>query len=616
MLMWTKLLATDEYEAVESITQGSDGALYVTGVTYGNLGDTPRQYPDRAQLFVSKLNSDGVPIWTKTSELLKGFSVALDPQDSVFIASGVNSENYVTLRKLGSDGSFNWSQMLGYSYYIYVGSVITSNDGSAYLATLSTDDVDGWENQGEYDSFITKVSSTGEILWTHAISGRDNDEVSFLDEGPDGGIYVTGWTTGNLNGKANPTQVNAFIIKLNDEGKEEWTTLVGGRDDIRGKFVTLDSEGSAYVVSEPGSRYIWDGDPLKLTKLSPNGRPLWTKELLGSSGSGNNVLVTAGSEENEFFVIKGVEVNSDVRVQKFNLEGELLGSQTLTSTQNQYTNSVYVDSSFVYLAGYLYDSNGYQYDAFVSKFSLNLESGNSGEESPSQDGSSEGSSDPSPNDAWTSTSVDRRMTDVSDRNVVNANDEIAEYFRGDTGLNGISYDGSKSSYDVAKVADEVFIRPTGSSNIDLLVNVERMHFGDSSLAFDLDGSAGQAYRVYKAAFDRDPMQNDLGGLGFWISQIDNGMDMVEVAARFIDSAEFRSLYGQNPTNGEFLNKVYLNVLDRLPDAGGYSWWLDQLDNNPDKTWEKVLADFSESPENQTNVAELIGNGIQYEPWVS
>lgn len=373
MLIWTKLLATDEYEAVESITQGSDGALYVTGVTYGNLGDTPRQYPDRAQLFVYKLNSDGVPIWTKTSELLKGFSVALDPQDSVFIASEVSSENFVVLRKLGSDGSFNWSQMLGYSYYIYVGSIITSNDGSAYLATLSTGDVDGWENQGEYDSFITKVSSTGEILWTHAISGRDNDEVSFLDEGPDGGIYVTGWTTGNLNGKANPTQVNAFIIKLNDEGKEEWTTLVGGRDDIRGRFVTFDSEGSAYVVSEPGSRYSWNGDPLKLTKLSPNGRPLWTKELPGSSGSGNKVLVTAGSEEDEFFV---VEANGkpDVRVQKFNLEGELLGSQTLTSTQNQHTNSVYVDSSFVYLAGYLYDSNGYQYDAFISKFSLNLES--------------------------------------------------------------------------------------------------------------------------------------------------------------------------------------------------------------------------------------------------
>ena len=32
-------------------------------------------------------------------------------------------------------------------------------------------------------------------------------------------------------------------------------------------------------------------------------------------------------------------------------------------------------------------------------------------------------------------------------------------------------------------------------------------------------------------------------------------------------------------------------------------------------WEKVLADFSESVENQTNVAELIANGIVFDPWV-
>jgi hypothetical protein len=148
-----------------------------------------------------------------------------------------------------------------------------------------------------------------------------------------------------------------------------------------------------------------------------------------------------------------------------------------------------------------------------------------------------------------------------------------------------------------------------------LAGVERIRFNDSFVAVDIDGVSGKAFRVYKAAFDRDPMDGDTGGLGYWIAQMDDGMDMVEVAARFIDSDEFRSLYGTNPTNGEFLNKVYLNVLDRLPDEEGYAWWMDQLENNPEKTWEKVLADFSESPENQANVAELIANGIVFDPWV-
>jgi cyclophilin family peptidyl-prolyl cis-trans isomerase len=128
---------------------------------------------------------------------------------------------------------------------------------------------------------------------------------------------------------------------------------------------------------------------------------------------------------------------------------------------------------------------------------------------------------------------------------------------------------------------------------------------------DTDGNAGQAYRIYKAAFDRAP---DSGGLGYWIVQMDKGMGVVEVAARFIDSSEFRELYGQNPSNADFLTKVYSNVLDRTPDIAGLEWWVNEMNNNPTKTWQKVLADFSESSENQANVASLIANGIQYDPW--
>jgi hypothetical protein len=44
--------------------------------------------------------------------------------------------------------------------------------------------------------------------------------------------------------------------------------------------------------------------------------------------------------------------------------------------------------------------------------------------------------------------------------------------------------------------------------------------------------------------------------------------------------------------------------------------VDQLANNPEKSWEKVMADFSEGTENQANVLELIGNGVQYDLWVA
>ena len=92
-------------------------------------------------------------------------------------------------------------------------------------------------------------------------------------------------------------------------------------------------------------------------------------------------------------------------------------------------------------------------------------------------------------------------------------------------------------------------------------------------------------------------------------------DLIEVSARFVDSNEFRTLYGTNPTNEQFLTKVYQNVLGRDPEPDGDNWWLNEIRTNPDKTRAKVLADFSESLENKAGTAQLVGQGIVYEPWV-
>ncbi len=168
---------------------------------------------------------------------------------------------------------------------------------------------------------------------------------------------------------------------------------------------------------------------------------------------------------------------------------------------------------------------------------------------------------------------------------------------------------TKSSADSLSVIDL-----SGLGGADTLTNVERIRFDDRNIAYDISGSAGKAYRIYKAAFNRDPSQGDLEGLGYWIAQVDQGMELTEVSARFIDSKEFRTLYGSNPTNAEFLTKVYQNVLGRSPDQGGFDWWLNELNTNPQKTKAKVLADFAESAENQSALISLVANGIAYDPW--
>ncbi|WPL19177.1 Trifunctional nucleotide phosphoesterase protein YfkN precursor [Thiorhodovibrio winogradskyi] len=147
---------------------------------------------------------------------------------------------------------------------------------------------------------------------------------------------------------------------------------------------------------------------------------------------------------------------------------------------------------------------------------------------------------------------------------------------------------------------------SGRDGTDYLVGTERLAFEDVSLAFDIDGSAGQAYRLYEAAFGRTP---DLTGIGHFIGQLDAGVSLTQIAQSFIDSAEFFSRNGANPNNAEFITAIYANILDRAPDTKGLAFWDDALENGLSRA--HFLVNISESAESQENVIELIGSGIQY-----
>ena len=167
---------------------------------------------------------------------------------------------------------------------------------------------------------------------------------------------------------------------------------------------------------------------------------------------------------------------------------------------------------------------------------------------------------------------------------------------------------------------------------DTLADVERLRFDDVAVALDIyptgdvddpvtkgdGGNAGKAYRLYQAAFAREP---DAQGLGYWIAQVDAGAKLFDIATGFIESAEFATLYGAAPSNAEYTRALYLNVLGREPDAPGYAYWNALLEGQPwqgvyygSTTRQQMLVDFSEGAENKANVAALIGNGFDYAPW--
>lgn len=123
-----------------------------------------------------------------------------------------------------------------------------------------------------------------------------------------------------------------------------------------------------------------------------------------------------------------------------------------------------------------------------------------------------------------------------------------------------------------------------------------------------DDADGQAFRLYMAALDRTP---DSAGLANWMSVIRSGVELEDVATGFVNSAEFQQKYG-TLDNGEYVNQLYRNVLDREADEGGYANWVGVLDSG--HTREFVLTGFSESEENRLHAAALV-NGTDYQTWV-
>ncbi len=175
---------------------------------------------------------------------------------------------------------------------------------------------------------------------------------------------------------------------------------------------------------------------------------------------------------------------------------------------------------------------------------------------------------------------------------------------GGAGTDTVVLSGLRSQYTISRTGD-TFVT-SGPDGTDTLTRVERLQFNDVCLAFDTGAAAGQAYRLYQAAFNRTP---DQAGLGFQMKALESGLTLKAVALNFLASPEFSRTYG-NLDNNNFITRLYENVLHRAPDAAGLSFHKSALDaGSVDRG--QLLVNFSESPENQAALIGIIQQGMSY-----
>ena len=174
-------------------------------------------------------------------------------------------------------------------------------------------------------------------------------------------------------------------------------------------------------------------------------------------------------------------------------------------------------------------------------------------------------------------------------------------FNGLGGIDTVVFDRARSAVTIT-IGTSSTVTVTGSgAGTDTLINIERLQFSDGVIALDIQGIAGQAYRLYQAAFGRVP---DKPGLSHNTKLMDSGLTLKNLSDAFTTSAEFAKLYGADASNTTFVAALYKNVLGRAPDPVGEAFWTSSLTTGRLDRGD-VLMGFSESPENNGRVNPTI-----------
>ena len=163
------------------------------------------------------------------------------------------------------------------------------NDGYIIIGTTASfgDNNDVW---------LIKIDVQGNKEWDKTFGGSNDDFGSCIKQTIDGGYIIVGWT--NSFGGGNN---DAWLIKTDAEGNEEWDKPFGGSDSDRGYSVQQTTDGGYIITGETKSFGNGESD-LWLIKTDAEGNEEWDKPFGGSdSDRGYSVQQT----ENAEYVITG-----------------------------------------------------------------------------------------------------------------------------------------------------------------------------------------------------------------------------------------------------------------------------------------------------------------------
>lgn len=222
----------------------------------------------------------------------------------------------------------SFSKTLGGSGVDNAVSVVPAADGGTYTIINGTSK-DGLFSPAADRKFtsvaVCKYNQTGDLLWSKVLHCKKGVSTNNIIGTKDGGVVLVGETKSNDFISVHGKEYDAFILKLDKNGDEEFRTGFGGTSNEAFYSVGEMPDGSLVVA---GFAYSSDGDaePLKIgngdsraiiAKYSKKGE---LKELRGFGGFGDYFTDLKVAPNGDIFAV--ASLSSATSKEKYGIKGQ------------------------------------------------------------------------------------------------------------------------------------------------------------------------------------------------------------------------------------------------------------------------------------------------------
>lgn len=430
-LLWEKMWGSAGGDTIQNSTQDSEGNIYMTGYTVGNLdgnknagtpgdcsnipwGPEGSSCPDS---FLIKMNKDGEVLWTRQfgspaqSIMDFGFDVVVDNSDFVYVLSQSTFYGAVesVIRKYDKEGKLIWDYIYndnGRYSFEQSGKMFIDSNERIIIAGVAKERTTFAKTLHEEGFVIALDKETAELIGEKRLSVKNNVGFSVIFEN-ELGLNVTGY---KIYGQYEPypedirdkyqygiknigyfyldPKLDSAVTKGTKFDRE--TVEVGSLKDDEAVFSHIDSEGNLYVagnswgsldkVKNKGKKDVFVAKykaDMTLDWIKYYGSTDWDDLSAGFADIDGNIILTGTTwgdfEGNQRFGV------GDIFVMKIDKTGKTLWTAIAGSDNDDWANGLWVDNSGnIFVTGGTLGSidenefsGGFGSDMFVGKWDKN-----------------------------------------------------------------------------------------------------------------------------------------------------------------------------------------------------------------------------------------------------